>query len=107
MIGGVDIVVHATRAGRRGAVDDNQTLMPGRSIVRLPPAVREPFEVYLNGVLQQRGSDYEVRQQTLHFAGHLAKDSVSRWRWLVGAFGVGTYRQNDSVDVRYEIDGRT
>ena len=22
--------------------------------------------------------------------------------WLLGAWGVGTYRQNDSVDVRYE-----
>jgi hypothetical protein len=31
---------------------------------------------------------------------------VSGWRWLVGAFGIGTYRQDDSVDVRYERDGR-
>jgi hypothetical protein len=77
------------------------------SIVRLPPQVAEPFEVYLNGVLQQRGSDYEVRARKLYFTRHLAKDSVSGWRWLLGAFGVGTYRQNDSVDVRYEASGRT
>ena len=25
----------------------------------------------------------------------------------VGAFGIGTYRQDDSVDVRYERDGRS
>jgi hypothetical protein len=31
---------------------------------------------------------------------------VALWRWLVGAFGVGTYRRNDTVDVRYELDGR-
>jgi hypothetical protein len=81
--------------------------MSARSIVRLPAEVAEPFEVYLNGVLQQRGVDYDVRERTLQFARHLAKDSVSGWRWLLGAFGVGTYRQNDSVDVRYEIDGLT
>lgn len=28
------------------------------------------------------------------------------WRWFLGAWGIGTYRQNDSVDVQYEIDGR-
>ena len=28
------------------------------------------------------------------------------WRWLVGAFGVGTYKRNDQVDVRYELNGR-
>jgi hypothetical protein len=77
------------------------------SLVRLPTKVTEPFEVYLNGVLQQRGSDYEVRERTLYFTRYLAKDAVSGWRWLVGAFGVGTYRQNDSVDVRYETGGRT
>jgi hypothetical protein len=32
----------------------------------------------------------------------LRKDKISGWRWLLGAWGVGTYRQNDSVDVRYE-----
>lgn len=31
---------------------------------------------------------------------------MAAWRWLVGAFGVGTYRRNDSIDVRYERDGR-
>lgn len=74
--------------------------------MRLPSKVTEPFEVYLNGVLQQRGNDYEVHERTLYFTRHLAKDAVSGWRWLVGAFGVGTYRQNDSVDVRYEVNGR-
>jgi hypothetical protein len=31
---------------------------------------------------------------------------VAWWRWLIGAFGVGTYRRDDQVDVRYELDGR-
>jgi hypothetical protein len=77
------------------------------SIVRLPAGVEQPFEVYLNGVPQQEGIDYEARGRELHFPRRLARDRVSGWRWLVGAFGIGTYRQDDSVDVRYERDGRS
>jgi len=72
-----------------------------RSRVRLPRDVREPYEVYLNGVRQQLGVDYLVREGALVFQRELRKDRISGWRWLLGAWGVGTYRQNDSVDVRY------
>lgn len=73
-----------------------------RSVVRLPPTVRPPFEVYLNGVKQQLGDDYRVESGALVFDRELRKDRISGWRWLLGAFGVGTYRQDDSVDVRYQ-----
>ena len=72
-----------------------------RSRVRLPRDVREPYEVYLNGVRQQLGVDYRVSEGALVFERDLRKDRISGWRWLLGAWGVGTYRQNDSVDVRY------
>jgi hypothetical protein len=71
------------------------------SRVRLPRDVREPYEVYLNGVRQQLGVDYNVREGALVFGRELQKDRISGWRWLLGAWGVGTYRQDDSVDVRY------
>ena len=80
--------------------------MTDTSIVALPAAIRGPFEVYVNGVRQELGVDYEVHDGALHFRRRLASDRVSGWRWLVGAFGIGTYRQDDSVDVRYEHDGR-
>jgi hypothetical protein len=73
-----------------------------RSRVRLPRGVREPYEVYRNGVPQRRGTDFTVREGALVFEGELRKDKISGWRWLLGAWGVGTYRQNDSIDVRYE-----
>jgi hypothetical protein len=73
-----------------------------RSRVRLPRDVRGPFEVYLNGVLQRPGVDFAVREGALVFERELRKDKISGWRWLLGAWGVGTYRQDDSVDVRYE-----
>jgi hypothetical protein len=86
--------------------------MPGmakqqRWTVRLPSGVREPFDVYVNGVRQQPGADFERRGGRLLFERPLAKEgSLGFWRWFWGAFGIGTYRKNDQVDVAYEIDGR-
>ena len=73
-----------------------------RSLVRLPPEVRSPFEVYLNGVRQEPGADYQVEGGALVFERELRKDRISGWRWFLGAWGVGTYRQNDAVDGRYD-----
>ncbi len=73
-----------------------------RSVVRLPSDVRPPFEVYLNGVHQHLGDDYRVESGALVFDRDLRKDRISGWRWFLGAWGVGTYRQDDSVDVRYQ-----
>lgn len=78
-----------------------------RSVVPLPSQVRSPFDVYLNGVRQEAGRDYRVEGGALVFDRELRKDRISGWRWLLGAWGVGTYRQNDSVDVRYEVAGAT
>ena len=72
------------------------------SVVRVPTDVRSPFEVYVNGVRQGLGTDYVVHEGALVFQRELRKDRISGWRWLLGAWGVGTYRQDDSVDIRYE-----
>jgi hypothetical protein len=73
-----------------------------KSIVKLPSDLREPYDVFVNGVPQQLGVDYSVRSGALVFERELRKDKISGWRWFLGAWGVGTYRQNDSVDVRYQ-----
>ena len=72
------------------------------SKVKLPRDIRGPYQVYLNGVRQQLGVDFSVREGSIVFEKDLRKDKISGWRWLLGAWGVGTYRQDDSVDVRYE-----
>ena len=76
--------------------------------VPLPHEVREPFEVYVNGVLQARGADYEVDGQSLRFRKPLAQEGrLGLLRWTSIFLGVaGTYRKNDAVDVVYELDGR-
>jgi hypothetical protein len=64
--------------------------------------------VFLNGVPQQRGRDFEQRGSELIFFRPLAKEGrLGFWRWTSLFLGVaGTYRKNDSVDVVYERDGR-
>jgi hypothetical protein len=78
------------------------------SRVELPPSVGLPFEVFLNGVPQREGVDFERRGSTLVFNRQLAKEGhLGFWRWLSLFLGVaGTYRQNDSVDVVYSRGGR-
>ena len=76
------------------------------SVVKLPAHVQPPFEVYISGVPQTEGEDYRLVGRTLVFDRVLRKDWVSGWRWFLGAWGVGTYRQNDSVDIRYTLRGR-
>jgi hypothetical protein len=73
-----------------------------RSVVKLPASVREPYDVYVNGVHQEPGIDFRAQGRKLIFDRELKKDRISGWRWFLGAWGVGTYRQDDSVDVRYE-----
>jgi len=77
-------------------------------IVRLPAGVREPLEVYVNGVAQTRGVDYDVLPGELRFRRPLAQEGRLGWlRWTSIFLGVaGTYRKHDAVDVIYEANGR-
>ena len=78
------------------------------SYVELPPEVGLPFEVFVNGVQQSEGVDFDVRGRTLVFRRRLAQEGrLGFWRWLSLFLGVaGTYRQNDSVDVVYRRGGQ-
>ena len=80
----------------------------GRTRVELPAGAQAGLEVYLNGVRQQEGKDFQRVGGTLFFDRPLAKEGrLGFWRWLSMLLGVaGTYRRNDSVDVVYERDGR-
>jgi hypothetical protein len=76
--------------------------------VELPALVERPFEVYVNGVVQREGVDFRVADGGLVFARELQQEGkLGFWRWASITFGVaGTYRQNDVVDVIYEVGGR-
>jgi hypothetical protein len=75
--------------------------------VTLPAGIRSPFEVYVNGVRQELGSDYRVAEGDLLFERELVRQKLSLWAWFLGFWGIGTYKRNDEIDVRYEVDGRS
>ena len=82
--------------------------MEPRTRVDLPPGVSPPYEVFVNGVPQAEGTDYEVVGPSLIFNRELAREGkLGWWRWLSMLLGVaGTYRKHDSIDVVYNADGR-
>ena len=82
--------------------------VPNRTRVSVPPDVVRPFEVFVNGVAQREGADYRVEGRTLVFGRELKREGqLGFWRWASNFLGIaGTYRQNDSVDVVYAVNGR-
>jgi hypothetical protein len=79
-----------------------------QSRVELPLHVEGSFDVFVNGVPQERGVDYDQFGQTLVFRRELSGEGkLGFWRWLSLFLGVaGTYRKNDAVDVVYTRNGR-
>ena len=79
-----------------------------RTRVELPAGVTGPFEVYVNGVRQQPGVDFQQLGRTLVFSRALAEEGrLGPIRWLSMLLGVaGTYRKHETVDVVYETNGR-
>ena len=78
------------------------------SRVSLPRAVVPPFTVFVNGVRQTEGEDYRVAAGELVFTRELVQEGrLGFWRWTSMFLGlVGTYRQNDSVDVHWTQNGK-
>ena len=73
--------------------------------VKLPSGVRSPFDVYVNGVRQELGSDYRISEGMLLFDRELVSQKLGLKAWLLGFWGIGTYKRNDEIDIRYERDG--
>jgi hypothetical protein len=85
-----------------------------RWLVPLPPAAGPPLRVFVNGVPQAEGVDYELAPapgggRALAFARPLQKEGrLGFWRWALMFFSIaGTYRRHDSVDVQYQSGGET
>lgn len=75
--------------------------------VRLPRGAQPPIRVYLNGVEQRAGTDYELRDREIVFARPLLKEKVGAGRWMAMYLGLfGTYRKHETVDVEYRRDDK-
>lgn len=83
--------------------------MEAKTRFDLPPQVRSPFEVFVNGIQQSEGADFQVIGSTVVFNRTFAPvRRLSWWRWLLLALGVwgASYRRDDTIDIVYNHDGR-
>jgi hypothetical protein len=75
--------------------------------VPLPRGAEPPYRVFVNGVPQREGEDYELSGNELHFFRPLEKEKLGAGRWTAIFLGLfGSYGKNDSVDVQYRLGER-
>ena len=75
--------------------------------VPLPRGAEPPYRVFVNGVPQKPGDDYEVVGGELHFMRPLEKERLGLGRWAAMFLGLfGSYGKNDEIDVQYRLGGR-
>jgi hypothetical protein len=76
---------------------------------RLPTGAREPIRVFINGVEQKRGVDYELEPGGIRFTEPISKEGeirgLRRLTLLLGL--VGVYRKHEVVDVEYTLGAET
>ena len=82
--------------------------MEVNSRVRLPASTGDSYEVYVNGVRQEPGRDFDRIGDELVFRRALAQEGrLGPVRWLSMLLGVaGTYRKHETVDLVYDEGGR-
>jgi hypothetical protein len=75
--------------------------------VRIPQGADPPFTVFINGVEQSEGADYEVEGREIAFNRPIVKEKIGTSRWLAMYLGLwGTYRKNETIDLQFLRDGR-
>ena len=75
--------------------------------MRLPAGAEAPYTVFINGIEQREGEDYEVRAGEIVFTRQIVKERVGTGRWLAMYLGLfGTYRKNEVVDLQFRRGGR-
>ena len=77
--------------------------------VPLPAGAEAPYTVFINGIEQREGADYEVRAGEIVFTRQILKeDRVGFGRWIAMYMGIfGTYRLNETVDIEFRREGKT
>jgi len=70
--------------------------------------VERPFQIYVNGVPQVEGEDYDLVGSTIIFERQFARESkLGWWRSALLFRGIaGTYRQQISIHVAFKVNGR-
>jgi len=75
--------------------------------VRLPAGAEGPYTVFINGIEQREGVDYEMRAGEILFTRQIIKEKVGAGRWLAMYLGIfGTYRKDETIDLQFHREGR-
>lgn len=75
--------------------------------LKLPGGAEAPYTVFVNGVEQREGADYEVRAGEIVFRREIVKEKVGAGRWLAMYLGLfGTYRKNETIDLQFRRQGK-
>ncbi len=75
--------------------------------VKLPAGAEAPFGVFINGVEQREGADYEVGAAEIVFSRQIVKEKLGTGRWLAMYLGLfGTYRKDETVDLQFQRGGK-
>jgi hypothetical protein len=75
--------------------------------VRIPNGAEPPLTVFINGVEQREGTDYEIEGREIRFAAPIVKEEINTGRWLAMYLGLfGTYRKDEKVDLQFSKGGK-
>jgi hypothetical protein len=75
--------------------------------VKLPAGAEPPIVVFVNGIEQSLGVDYQVESSEIVFTRPIVKEKVGTGRWLAMYLGLfGTYRKNETIDVQFNRGGK-
>jgi hypothetical protein len=76
--------------------------------LKLPAGTNAPYTVFINGVEQHEGTDYDLRAGEIVFTREIVKEKVGTGRWLAMYLGLfGTYRKNETIDLQFQRNGKT
>ncbi len=85
-----------------------RTAFEPKARVPLPEGAGPILAVFLNSLSQVEGTDYVREGDELLFKAEIRREGkLGFWRWTLMFIGIaGTYRQDDSVDVLFDRDGK-
>jgi len=75
--------------------------------VKIPAGAQPPFTVFINGVEQTEGEDFNIEGTEIVFTRPIVKEQMNTGRWLAMYLGLfGTYRKDEKVDLQFTRDGK-
>jgi hypothetical protein len=96
----------ATTMSHRGLGSEAFGGTPVGNRVAVPAGAHEPISVYINGVEQTRGEDYDIKDGEIVFREPIYKENLRELNWFrklgLGLGLFGWYERDESVDIQFQ-----